>query len=112
MTFVYGALSLTSARLVVDATDTSTHYLPINPTGTFIPDDDDFVIISVPEGIDSIDFVPADLEPGTTYTVDIWNGTMRRKPHVADTDSVEHFFDPAKKLASIWSRVCNARFFG
>ncbi len=74
MTFVYGALSLTSTRLVVDATDTSTHYLPIDGNGTFIPDDEDFVVISVPEGIDSIDFVPADLEPGTTYTVDIWNG--------------------------------------
>ena len=68
------SLSLTSSRLVVDATDTSTHYLPINPTGTFIPDGEDFVVISVPEGIDSIDFVPADLTPGTTYTVDIWNG--------------------------------------
>ena len=68
------SLSLTSTRLVVDATDTSTHYLPIDGNGTFIPDDDDFVVISVPEGIDSIDFVPADLEPGTTYTVDIWNG--------------------------------------
>ena len=68
------SLSLTSTRLVVDATDTSTHYLPIDGNGTFIPDDDDFVVISVPEGIDSIDFVPADLTPGTTYTVDIWNG--------------------------------------
>ena len=68
------SLSLTSTCLVVDATDTSTHYLPIDGNGTFIPDDDDFVIISVPEGIDTIDFVPADLEPGTTYTVDIWNG--------------------------------------
>ena len=68
------SLSLTSARLVVDATDTSTHYLPINASGTFIPDGEDFVVISVPEGIDSIDFVPADLTPGTTYTVDIWNG--------------------------------------
>ncbi len=68
------SLTLSSARLVVDATDTSTHYLPIDGNGTFIPDDDDFVVISVPEGIDSIDFIPADLEPGTTYTVDIWNG--------------------------------------
>ena len=68
------ALSLTSSRLVVDATDTSTHYLPIDGNGTFIPDNEDFVVISVPEGIDSIDFIPADLEPGTTYTVDIWNG--------------------------------------
>ncbi len=44
---------------MVEATDTSTHYLPIDDNGTFIPDDDDFVVISVPEGIDSIDFVPA-----------------------------------------------------
>ena len=68
------SLSLSSARLVVDATDTSTHYLPIDGNGTFIPGDEDFVVISIPKGIDSIDFVPADLEPGTTYTVDIWNG--------------------------------------
>ena len=68
------SLSLTSTRLVVDATDTSTHYLPIDGNGTFIPDDDDFVIIRVPEGINSSGFVPADLTPGTTYTVDIWNG--------------------------------------
>ena len=54
--------------------DTSTHYLPIDGNGTFIPDDDDFVVISVPEGIDSIDFIPADLDPGTTYVVDVWNG--------------------------------------
>ena len=68
------SLSLTSSRLVVDATDTSTHHLPIATSGTFIPDGEDFVVISSPEGIDSVDFVPADLTPGTTYTVDIWNG--------------------------------------
>ena len=68
------SLSLTSSRIVVDATDTSTHHLPIATSGTFIPEGEDFVVISSPEGIDSIDFVPADLTPGTTYTVDIWNG--------------------------------------
>ena len=68
------SLSVTTHRIIVDANDTTTHYLPINPAGTFIPNGEDFVVISVPEGIDSIDFVPADLTPGTTYTVDIWNG--------------------------------------
>ncbi len=68
------SLSVTTHRMIVDANDTTTHYLPINPAGTFIPNGEDFVVISVPEGIDSINFVPADLTPGTTYTVDIWNG--------------------------------------
>ena len=51
------SLSVTTHRIIVDANDTITHYLPINPTGTFIPNGEDFVVISVPEGIDSIDFV-------------------------------------------------------
>ena len=68
------SLSVTTHRIIVDANDTTMHYLPINPAGTFIPTGEDFVVISVPEGIDSVDFVPADLTPGTTYTVDIWNG--------------------------------------
>ncbi len=68
------SLSITSAHIVVDATDTSTNHLPIASSGTFIPDGESFAVISSPAGIDSVDFVPADLTPGTTYTVDIWNG--------------------------------------
>ena len=68
------SLSVTTHRIIVDANDTTTHYLPIDYSGTFIPNGEDFEVISSPAGIDSIDFVPADLTPGTTYTVDIWNG--------------------------------------
>lgn len=68
-------LSLTANRIVVDSMDTSTHYLPIDTPGTYIPDGEDFIIVSSPEGINSVEFVPADLKPGTTYTVDVWNGS-------------------------------------
>lgn len=68
------ALHLQSASLMVDATDTTTHRLPVDDATSFIPDGEDYYIYSEPEGIDSIEFVPADLTPGQRYTVYIWNG--------------------------------------
>lgn len=68
------ALHVQTASLLVDATDTTTHRLPVDDATSFIPDGEDYYIYSEPEGIDSIEFVPADLTPGQRYTVYIWNG--------------------------------------
>ena len=68
------ALHVQTASLLVDATDTTTHRLPVDDATSFIPYGEDYYIYSEPEGIDSIEFVPADLTPGQRYTVYIWNG--------------------------------------
>ncbi len=68
------ALHVEPVNVVCNSDDTTTNRLPVVLEGTFIPEGESFYVISDPEGIDSLEFVPAELEAGRRYMVDVWNG--------------------------------------
>ena len=68
------ALRLQTALLVCDADDATTNSIPIDTGNSFIPEGESYYVTSEPEGIDSLEFVPAELEAGRRYAVDVWNG--------------------------------------
>ena len=68
------ALRLQTALLVCNADDATTNSIPIDTGNSFIPEGESYYVTSEPEGIDSLEFVPAELEAGRRYAVDVWNG--------------------------------------
>ena len=67
-------LRLLHENMVCDADGTSTRRLPVDDVNSFIPAGESYYVTSEPKGIDSLEFVPAELEAGRKYAVDVWNG--------------------------------------